>query len=610
MSLLIEVKSEIDKFIDKVLYGDLLFWLMIKISSILIQERRGEMNGFRVENSKCNRSFDHLKKLVFFQDTIVSVYDMEISDSDFETEVKNCLKSDIKNHPLFQSRDHLIMRNIGPNQYFLAAVAYFPPLKEKISIFLDSEPTELELEYELSPFEIWLESLSQIEREKYFKPVFHPSRRDSSLSNYSKTKEELKKSFILEQSVSKTNVYTQNGVYENIITDMIGKEVLEKCKEEQPIKYYQLIELLSCMKNHYGFNFKPIFERLKNDLSFELSLKPNPTKFSIPTSNEEQIKALNKKYRDSYRFDKQNSNVIPALLKELMALCLDSVELEKHRTLIRLLPDIVDKLIDLQELVNSKAEFDERYRGYFKSMGYALNDSNNVFTQFAFNLQLRLIGIKYRTKFALWKDILGRISKKLDEKQNRKLIKKFEKQITDLNRNKTLDLTNKEHIYSDRNKFAFQVLGALALTKNFKPKVENIYIGNELDNIAEFSEPHFPNLLTVINMLLRENETSTIKTTNHFLNKYSTSHTKGKTKISSELLRELERASRLAMSCQGNLRAIMDRTHVNYWELLFIQTKINENHASRKSDYGYKDTMSEYTKIAWRCFSKTSLLLP
>lgn len=555
------------------------------------------MSRIKVEVGCNESSFKDLSSLIVFQDVFLDFFDLTISEKKLKEGLEVKLKDDLKKHKVFIDREYLILRNFGFYPYLLAGGADHKPINEKISITLTEANQNLDFEYQLSPLEIWLGSLTPSERKNHFSSKFHPNRRSKYLKANTLNSEKLKKSFYEEQSLTKSNTTVQIQASDSLIKDIIGNEVVERCKNVRPLQYYQLIELLSDFKLKYGKNLKPLFNRLNNELNFELALEPIPLKLDPAATNDEQVVYLKRQYQNLLNFDaKKNVNTNPALLKEIMSLCLDAAESNESRSLIRVLPSLMEELIAIQGIASSGIDRHKINWSIYKNIAVLLNNSEDIFTHFALNLQLRLIGIKYRTKHALWRDVIKRSRTKISQNELNELKNEAVKQVEKLKKKPEVDLLNKNHKSLGQNKLAFQASGLLYITEKF--------------NFSDLNSPDFPHLKTIVRMLNREKYTCKISTTNLFLEKYSTAHTRGQGTVRSNLLKELERGSRLVTSLRANgnnvtISSVLDKTHLHYWELLFQQTLINESNLP--IDYSIEKLRKQYTETAWACFTKKRL---
>lgn len=500
------------------------------------------------------------------------LYDFSFSEEEYEKELSKVNEYINKAGDFYfleikelQGRN-VILRNFGTLPLFLVTRASdFEKfaLVERIEVSISDTNRKMSFMNYMSPLEVWLNYHEDRNKnkinEKYHK--YHPARKtnfDRSIS-YSKAKKDYR-SFNV---TLETNFDTQLKTYIDLIKYVIGEESLKSFSESCPDKIFQLVELLSETKKFYGVSLKPLFLRLKDELSFSLVTEPSLINYTIPLDleymNETVLEFMSKFYSPD-DLNKKNPNLIPAILKEILTYCIDAVGQANIKNLIKILPSAFERTI--------KNTYSSNVDGFdaFCEIGKLLRDSNDIFAQFAYRLQMLLIGIYYRSKISLLRDVAIFSEIQISENVHKEVEKDFKRLVNSQERGIGVDVKKRSSIYDSGSKFFFQVLGIFWIDKGYE-YFNSIRIDDSCFNIP-------------IRVLKLQRQIEKNKQNKFISEKYFSSKIKGISKPSNNILREIERCARLSLDLNKDISLFMDPLHLNYIKsLCFLSYDHELNHA-------------------------------
>lgn len=512
-------------------------------------------------NAKTNFSDIHSEQLkehlkIFF--ATKEFYDFSFSEETYEAKLNNFLNR-IENAggkyfyelPEFNDKS-VILRNFGIFPLIVVArVRNFkqPEIFERIKVSVDGSNRIVSFKYCLSPLEVWLNSnkcrSGILSESKY--PEYHPFwlKNTDGLSCYKDAKARYRKS----NSSCKSNFDTQVKNYLAIIESVVGNDVFEICLKSNSDRVFQLVELLVYTKNTYGVSLKPIFSRLRKELSFSFFAKSSPIGYHIPSGVDDMdtiVKSFIENFYSPSSLNKNNANYIPAILKEILTYCIDAITDDNKRNLIKILPDIFEKTAEIISSENSENA------GIYCDIGSFLTASDDVFFLFSYRLQMLLIGTYYRSKIELSKDVARFLSVKMSEGIYKKFGSDLDKMKDSFISNRKIYLHDRNAIYSQGTKLFLQILGVFWIVNGYK----------------NYKEIESFDLSVSIKIVQIQRE---IEGGNHnfdFFKKYSPSKIKGLAKFSGKVLNEIERCARLALDSDLDISYFMEPLSINYVSLL------------------------------------------
>lgn len=528
-------------------------------------------------NTTTNFSYIHseqLKEHLKFFFATKELYDFSFSEeayeaklNDFLCRIENAGENYFYELPEFNDKS-VVLRNFGIFPLLVVArIRNFKQSKifERIKVSVDGCNRMVSFKYYLSPLEVWLNSNKNrsgiIFKTKY--PEYHPFwlKNTDGLSCYKDAKARYRKS----NSSCKSNFDTQVKNYLEIIESVVGSDVFDICLKSNSDKIFQLVELLVYTKNIYGVSLKPIFSRLRKELSFSFFAKSSPIGYHIPSGVDDLdsiVKSFIENFYSPSGLNKNNANYIPAILKEILTYCIDAIADDNKRNLVKILPDIFEKTAEIISSENSENA------GIYCDIGSFLTASDDIFVLFSYRLQMLLIGTYYRSKIELSKDVASFLSVRISKDIYKKFESDFDKLSDLFISNRKIYLHDRNAIYSKGAKFFLQVLGVFWIINGYK----NF---NEMENF---------DLSISIRIVQIQRE---IEEGNHnyvFFKKYSPSKIKGLAKFSGKVLNEIERCARLALDSGLDIFYFMEPLSFNYVSLLFSNI-FNEDLNGEKGIY-------------------------